>query len=227
MDGQNGNGTATQDHDIKALQEDTVSALLAERKVFTAYDITSSIRAQSIQTPKHDDMKEVVHAMFHDGRMSDYDRTLVHFQSAPSPCWLYHPPEVDPKNYAAGMTQQAQTATISADVQADADSLAAPATSNADGSVSKTIGNLPGSVLYIPRDFAQKANIAARGDAFMAVDPLQNKIVVSSATTPDKTHVDRNQNIRIGKTALLKAGLDGKVEIRIDGQEIIISKANN
>ena len=219
-----GNGSSAADTvDIEAMQQDTVSGLVENRKAFTAYDITSAIRGLGIQTPKHDDMKEIVHQMFADARMADYKKELVQFKSAPIPCWLYHPPEVDPRKHASGLTQDSQAAAVTSDVKDDAASLAAPATPQADGSVLKTIGNQPGSVLYIPRDFADKVGIQAKGPAYMTI-MANNEIVVSSAQAAETTHVDRNQNIRIGRTALLKAGLNGQVKIEVDGQTIKISR---
>lgn len=92
----------------------------------------------------------------------------------------------------------------------------------------KSMGTLPGSTLYIPKVMA-KAIGAPSVPAYISLDPQNNKISICAATTGippghKKACVDRNNNIRIGKTALLSAGLNGQIKVELDGQEIKISK---
>jgi len=73
---------------------------------------------------------------------------------------------------------------------------------------------------------AQAVKIDASGTAYMTIEA--DKLTISNTPpTPDSktVHVDRNQNIRVGRTAMNKIGVDGKVHIEVNGNEIVISKA--
>lgn len=218
--------------------ESTAKTLVSQRKSFSAWDISLAVKRLGFNQ-RHKDMKQIVHRLFENGDMGDYRQTLVQYPTAPRPAYLYHPPEIDPSD------PNTLQAIIDGTVQAPA--LNAPAVDdngdgdaddddddgsvfrpnvirNADGSIQKNIGTLPGSCLYLPKDMARDVGIPPNGDAFISIDPASSQISVS-AQGSSKACVDRNGNIRIGKTALLTAGINGNVLIKLDGNEIKISKA--
>lgn len=239
--------------------ETTVSALVRQRKAFSAFDVTSAVKkilgANDASGNKllHNDMKTTVHRMFDRSAMDDYGQTLVRYPGAPREAFLYHPPEIDPADSALlngnGEYVGQQDASASApalnapanDGDADDDDSAASggtatatatrtaatgrATTrkNPDGSLIKTLGNLPGSCLYLPKDWAATIGIPVNGPAFIEIDSTDNKISIKASGSKTAC-VDKNRNVRIGKTALLSAGIDGDVHIKLDGKEILISK---
>ena len=194
---------------------DVVKALVKQRRMFSAYDISQAVRKLGFKE-YHRDMKKIVHRMFDGGEMDDFGRTLVKYPSAPTRAFRYHPPELDPNDF--GTVQTPILAAPAAAFDADNGSSAA---SGPDLAVVKT----PGTCLYVPRSMAKTVGIPPSGNAYMDIDPA-GKISITTLLSngSKKTHVDRNQNIRIGRTALLKAGIKGKVRIELDGNEIKLSK---
>lgn len=231
--------------------QETVKALVSKGEAFSAYDVSTIVRGLGF-SDYHSAMKKVVHEMFDRGEMDDYRQTPVRYPNSPREAFMYHPPTIDPsdptvfqqlvdkiKNSAALPSSNVASATV---VQSPA--LPAPSGSashkkridpprpvvDADGTVHKVLGTQPESTLYVPQTMAKAVGIAPRGKAYLVIDP-SNKVVAVSASAPKNltgkaqtTHVDRNQNIRIGRTALLKANIQGKVQIKLDGNEIKVSQ---
>ncbi len=237
--------SATQDQ-IK----DTANKLVAARAPFSAWNVSTAVRRMGFSgNPR--EMIKLVHGMYRDGSLSDYQQTMVEDKTRPGTnFFLYHPPELDAKTYdpTTGKAQPVNSGALPSvsdvDDEDDGDdsdgdgsgsvaTLAPPAViigapraktiTQPDGSLVKILGNSKGSILYIPQQMAAAIGVPAKGPAYMDIDAANKKISIS-ATGVDTTHVDRNRNIRIGKTALLKAGLDGTVKISLDGNAIKISK---
>jgi len=231
--------------------ERTVDGLVANGKPFTAYNVTQILRNLSING-SHREIRRVVHKMFDTGRMGSFLQELVTLPLPnPANANLYYPPGVDPKDQnllqeiLSGPNAQAQTTTAPA--SASASNSAAPAVvikiqppviapgskgisrtikRNSTTSYTKAVGTKPGSCLYIPKSMAAALNIPANGPAYVSLDPAQNKISIMphAIGTAKKACVDRNSNIRIGKSALLSVGINGQIKVEMDGQAIQISK---
>lgn len=91
----------------------------------------------------------------------------------------------------------------------------------------KAVGSKKGSCLYIPKVMAKALNIPANGPAYISLDTANKKISIlpqPNGTGTKKACVDRNNNIRIGKAALLSVGIDGQIKVEMDGKAIQISK---
>jgi len=225
--------------------QETVNALIQQRKPFSAYDITCTIRRLNFNEG-HRDVRQVVHDMFNNGAMGSFQQTLVQYPNAPRPAYLYHPPEIDPNdqttfNAIVAGTLDPNSIPAAPVVQSnddDDDGTAAIAVGgvpraltqrNNDGSLTKTLGTMPGSVLYIPRDMAEHIGVPVNGPAYLALDKAASKIVITNILTIDHNKrlacVDRNRNIRITKNVLQEAGIDGNVKVALNGNEILISKA--
>lgn len=228
--------------DVKTAIVKSVNDNVEQRKPFSAYDITLQVRQQFAgqRIDPHDEMKQVVHQMFADGELSDYQKTLVQYAGKPIPAFFYYPPEIDPQAVAAATGGQVDSV-VARVPQAVTDAVAsgsdgsglddgaanAPTApiKNADGSVTKASGT---EVLYVPKSMAAGVGIQPKGPAYIAINNGTISITNdSSDPNATKVHVDRNQNIRVPNTALLKIGADGKVQIKVNGKEISISKATN
>jgi hypothetical protein len=221
-----------------------VQSWIGQRKPFSAWDVTVELRKRG-HSGEHHQLKSIPHDMFSNGEMGDFSKTLVQYQGAPRPAFLYHPPEVDPQTIVASTGGSVADATVASPV--------APTTSVSDddedeeeedeegddddgdeededdeegtvtnpGSVVKT----PGTVLYVPKSMAQAVGITPRGKAYMRID--SGKIVITPIPDANtKTvHVDCHQNIRVPTTALLKVGADDKVSLQVNGTEITVKRA--
>lgn len=232
--------------------ESTVSALIAQRKPFSAFDITKAVRALG-QRAKHDEVKSAVHQIFRSGRMQDFLQTLVQYPGAPTPAFLYHPQEVnpnDPATLTAIVTGQPVPTTPAAAPDADDDEeedddgdddddgtvaahppvttgavVATVTTRNADGSISKVLGTLPESVIRVSRELVRAIGIQNYGHAYVTIEP--QKITLSTNTSPVYRPVGF---IRVTN---LQADKDGDIRIRKTmmaqagfGREILLKVEN-
>ena len=66
-------------------------------RIFTAFDITKSVRKKGLNC-KHDDVKQIVHDMYFIGGMNNYNRSLADVGTTVQP-WLYCPDSRDPSEY--------------------------------------------------------------------------------------------------------------------------------
>lgn len=226
--------------------EDTAKKLYNQNEVFSAWNITDAVRKMGF-AGRHQDMKKVIHDMYQRGDFSGYLKTEVEDSKRPGTTFfLYHPNSVDPHTFDPNTGKAAQLPAPTSsnndsdddDSDDDSDGGVATATSTAtatattgaraktarqsDGSLVKTLGNSKGSVLYIPKDWVAQIG-AQKGQAYMEVDAVNNQIAIKASGSA-KACVDKNRNIRIGKTALMKAGINGQVKVKLDGNEILISK---
>lgn len=236
-----------------AIQSDierTVDALIQNGKPFTAYNVTQILRNLQING-SHREIRRVVHKMFDTGRMGNYMQELVSLPlPTPQRANLYYPSGIDPNDAAIlqgvlsanGATATAsqpapQSASSSGSAPAVTISIPAPSSSKRAGAsrtitrglntTVKAVGSKKGSCLYIPKVMAKALNIPANGPAYVSLDPANKTISImptSNGNGAKKACVDRNNNIRIGKSALLKVGIDGQIKVEMDGKAIQISK---
>ena len=69
-------------------------------EMFTAWEITQQVRAESGMRVPHDLVRQVVHGLFDVGGMgADYTRTLSHVNGNHGPAWVYHRLRDNPENY--------------------------------------------------------------------------------------------------------------------------------
>ena len=202
-----------------------VQDCLSRGEGFSAFDVTKSVRAKGV-VARHGDMKTVVHEAFETGRMGDWERTLVLFPNALVKAFLYHPSGYDVDTHMNGeyskrnMTYGGAPAAAPHRVQAvAAKQPSQPAGQSAIGTgVVRDCGT---QCLYVPRSMARAIGIDPSGDAYMAV--AGRSVTISSRPSDgDKVHVDRNQNIRVPNSALLRAGLNGSVRVEINGDKITV-----
>lgn len=220
--------------------EKKVEELIEDGQPFTAWNVT---RRMGPGFP-HYQVKKVVHAMFNGGRMGSYNQNLVQIPGTDTEAFMYSPDGADPKDQAiisAVFGNGGPVAKQPVSVTGTSQALPAPKSSaakqvkssrpktikNADGSIVKDIGQLPGSALYIPQSMAQTIGVGPNGAAVCTSST--DKILISKPSIAPgmakKINADSNGNIRIGKTALMKVGMDGRVQIKLDGASIQVSKA--
>jgi hypothetical protein len=215
------------DIDTEQKIEAAVTDKVQRREAFSAYDITVAVRKQAgARVDNHGEMKKVVHRLFGNGTMSDYQKATVQFQGGNGPALLYHPPGFDPSTY--GQQQQQQPASPPAPVAADDEEDEDEENEDEDeDDEADGVVKVPGTCLYVPKTMAETLGIKPCGDAFMSVSP-KDKITVAPTNYSGnltKIHVDRHQNIRVPRTALLKLEGSGKVRVKVNNQEIVISNA--
>jgi hypothetical protein len=69
-------------------------------EMFTAWEITQQVRAESQTRVPHGLVRHVVHGLFKAGGMgADYSRTLCHVNGERGPAWVYHRLRDNPEHY--------------------------------------------------------------------------------------------------------------------------------
>jgi hypothetical protein len=204
-----------------------IDGRITAQQPFSAFDITVELRRQGV-AERHKNLKGVVHQAFADGRMGDWQKTMVTFPNAPIPAWLYHPPGADVAGYMAGL-QGPPVAIVQPPPQAQAPVPPAPPPAAPRTGVGSGVVKDPGvSCLYVPSTLAAKVGITPGNKAYMAISGKYVEIGPSPFTPNGlcmplrKVHVDKYRNVRVPNTALLKAGLDGSVRIEINGGRIVV-----
>lgn len=77
---------------------DVVIDKVNQNEMFTAFDITKTLRQNGTQAT-HRNIKQIVHALYNHGDMQGYDRSLVDVNGAPVRPFLYHPMSADSSTY--------------------------------------------------------------------------------------------------------------------------------
>lgn len=214
---------------------DTVNEFMNADTMFTAWDVTVAVRKRSKDKVQHFEVKKEVHRMFDNGGMPSYDRVLANLPNVNPQPWIYYPPSADPSTYdgkpvsiSTPVALPAPTASMST-VDDDDDDVDVAA----DGSVVYKFDST--DRLCVPnklvRDLGLKEGdevevvacatiptevcVVPKGSSF----PGQPPHVSSSVAT---LTVDRYDNVRIGRTTLTKAGINGVAfEIEHDGSNAI------
>jgi hypothetical protein len=80
--------------------ERALEGRIAGGEMFTAWDITRQVRAESGARVPHGLVRQVVHQCFFAGGMgADYTRTLCHVGGDHGPAWVYHRQTDHPEEY--------------------------------------------------------------------------------------------------------------------------------
>ena len=85
--------------EVVRLVESAVDEHTARGEMFTAFDISQEVQAKGVPY-RHRNLKEIVHALFEQGRMpQDYTRTARDVGGRGGPAWVYHRDCDDPAWY--------------------------------------------------------------------------------------------------------------------------------
>lgn len=100
--------------EIQRLAEEIVEEKVANREMFTVYkDVTLAIRKDGTFA-RNCDVRTAVHGIYSSGAgMQDYQRSTIQPSGAPTPIFLYHPPEADISEYDANLNRTARSVPIS------------------------------------------------------------------------------------------------------------------
>ena len=217
--------------------ENVVNDFVNNGTMFTAWDVTLAVRKTVKAKVQHYEVKREVHQMFDNGNMVGYNRELANLPNVDPQPWIYYPPTADPKTYTGKPVAPAAAAALPAPTPV------ASMTALDDGA---DIGG-DGSVVYkwdttdrlcVPNKLVRDLGFKAGDEVdVVSVNTVQNEVCVVkkgetfpgapphlSATLATLT-VDRYDNIRIGRTALNKASINGVAfEIDRDGDSIKVKK---
>ena len=204
--------------------EDVVSEFVNADVMFTAFDVTMALRKRSKSRIQHYEVKGEVHKMFANGGMFSYNRTLANLPNVNPQPWVYHPVSADVSLYN-GKPLDAKVAVL------PAPALAAPVSSMTavdDDDDGTDIGG-DGSVVYKfdTTDRLCVPNKLVRQLGLKDSDPVTvsllttNEVVLTPGLPAGATHiadyhVDRYDNVRIGRATFTKAGISA-VAFEIDG----------
>ena len=230
--------TPMNEDELAEMVSDSVRDAIQQRKAFSAHDITLAARKDNDEGVEHGKVRRLVHQAFRNGAMNDYCRTLVQ-SPAGDTYLLFHPPEIDP-NQAVQPLQKAPPAqaagndTVSpppsaGDSTTDGDAVAAALAAQTDsGDGEKVVKQIGTKCLYVNKKLVEGLEIKRKGRAFLTVDPNNNRVVINGKHGETEINVDSHYNIRVAKGFLEKAGAinaTGELEIRLDGDEIVIEAA--
>jgi hypothetical protein len=189
--------------------ENTVKDLVSARKAFTAFNVTKELRAKGQQV-FHRDLRNVVHGIYRQQQMDDYQQTQVQPSGFPRPAILYYPPEVDPNEFTGDVftakVQPTSQPTATPDDDDDDDG-SDDDSDDADG-VTRSINN--DGVLFVPRWMGRDLNARQRGAHVMISGAsFAIEIHIGKGSSPsDNVHVDPRNNIRLSRSMLVKLGAD-------------------
>lgn len=214
--------------------EDVVNEFVNDNKMFTAWDVTTTVRKRSKDRVQHFEVKKEVHRMFDNGGMDTYCRQLANLPNVNPQPWLYYPPTADPTLYgqlpAVPAVAVLPAPSSMSSVDDDGSDIAA------DGSVVYKFDTT--DRLCVPNKLIRELNLKT-GDyvsLVCTVPPTSEVCVVEKngcfpGTPPHLSSViasyavDSYDNVRISRSALQKIGINGVAfEINRDNQAIRIKK---
>jgi hypothetical protein len=203
-----------------------VDEFVNDEKLFTAFDVTMALRKRSKSRIQHYEVKGEVHKMFSNGGMFSYNRTLANLPNVNPQPWVYHPVSADVSLYNG----KPLDTKVSVSPPAPTPALAAPVSSMTavDDDDGTDIGG-DGSVVYKfdTTDRLCVPNKLVRQLGLKDSDPVTvsllttNEVVLTPGLPAGATHiadyhVDRYDNVRIGRATFTKAGISA-VAFEIDG----------
>lgn len=85
---------------VMETMERALEGRIAGGEMFTAWDITRQVRAESEVRVSHILVRQIVHSLFVAGGMGpEYTRTLCHVGGDHGPAWVYHRLRDMPEHY--------------------------------------------------------------------------------------------------------------------------------
>ena len=219
-------GTKMSSQQMSSEVESVVGDLVAARKAFTAFNVTKELRNKG-QSVFHREMRPLVHGLFRQNQMADYQQATVQPAGFPAPAILYFPPEIDPSDFT-GDILTAKVVTPAAPV-ADGDDDDDDGDDDDDTSGDETVvrGLTADGILYVPRWMGRKMGVQA-GNVRVEFDPIDSMIIVTNGSPIDSKyhpHVDTRKNIRFGKAFLISLGADwSSYKIEFKNDHVTISK---
>ena len=76
-----------------------VASKVTQGQMFTAFDVTKELRSNGNQV-RHNNIKHIVHALYNQGDMQGYNRSLIDVSGTSIRPFLYHPTSADTSTYA-------------------------------------------------------------------------------------------------------------------------------
>ena len=198
------------DSATRQLIEDEVKNKVSNGEMFTAYDVTCSIRKNGTNET-HNEIKEVVHDLFNQGDMVNYDRTRFTIPGKGSWAWLYFPIGTDYNDYARRFTStsSSSTTTVSSVSSTPGFTAAVSGVSPVIAPDSEGRVNIPKQLLRDLGLYSQRSYCIVNG---------KNKVIVTTAKfargVDPKDVLERwvpfNGAIRISKKVLSECGVSIK-----------------
>lgn len=214
-----------------------VNQKVAAGDMFTALDISRTAQWKDGLFERHDNLKGIVHQMFHDAQMGNYSRTLITLPGIPDSIWLYYDPNVsDPSTYKSVWMGVRPGSPPNADAQAQQGTVPALGFSNDDAAPQQAApqgqqGDFDRDKrgrLWVSKPLVAQLNVNPGDQVFAIVEPNQVKIttdVTKLAGLDYRTYkVDRHGNIAISRLNFDKAGINNpSVNANVVNGEIVIA----
>lgn len=216
------------DLDTIKIIEDKVNEFVKAGIMFSAYDVTKSLRADG-EKVFHRDVRDVVRNMFANGDMGDYGRQNYTLNNG-DVTFVYLNENVDDlSNYREDDMSSSVPFVVPSPKAAILAPVAPPATPAVSATTSNEwfMGQDSRGRVCVPADALRKLGVASGKSVFVHVDVFANEIVIDThSVTPSQEtehRVDKDNNVRIGQTLLQKANLDGKpLKCFFDGNFVVI-----
>jgi len=211
--------------------EEIAKEWLAERRMFTAFEVSLEAKERGIPE-RHRDLKGLVHqAVSKVGSSRDYTRTLMDV-GAPVQAWVYHHLQDNPYTYrplsraGEGRAAPISSAPVSGGLRSPVPlnaNAASPASAN-DGAC----GTDSSGRLCIPAALLQRLDVVAGEQAIVTSDETNEELRITRPTIFDDTEtagyeVESDGAVRISNQALESAGLGGLQCYRVTGDSDCIT----
>lgn len=205
---------------------DVVNDFVNSGTMFTAFDVTMALRKKSRQNVQHYEVKREVHKLFNNGQMFSYDRALANLPNVDPQPWVYHPLSADISLYD-GKPVASQATAVSAPVVAPQAIAVVDDVDDDNGTVVHKFDST--DRLCIPNRLVRQLGVKD-SDPVTVSCLAQNELTITAGHVPGASpiadyHVDRYDNIRIGRSTFAKANINAVAfEIDGDNQKITVKK---
>lgn len=220
------------DNEIRDLirQEVLDRVSTGRRSSFTAYDITTAIRAKSNIRNRHQEIKAVVHGMYEAGEMPGYSRELRNYGGA-EPAWYYFhrvastsvsDPTVARRSPSASMRSYPTT----------------PLTAGGSGSTQKGCKADGRGTICVPAGLVRGLGLKHGSKAVVVANPSNGTLIITTGMPPSRDGddtslkvrmytVDKDENVRITRSTQILAGLgsESSFTAEADQQQIVLKPA--
>jgi hypothetical protein len=234
------------DQSVSDILRGIVQDKINQGEMFTALDISRESQWKNDVHERHDNMKSIVHEMFHNGEMPGYDRTLINIPTIPQSVWCYYSPLTDPSDYKSRWIGVKPGGEPKDDSQAIVTSVPALSFNNEDGNAPDDHDITPVAQpaypaghpnnqgdyerdkrgrLWVSKPLIAQLNVKTGDILYVVVEPNQIKISPTNPVNPDQRmyQVDKNGNIAISKINFDQSGINtNKVDVVVAGDELVI-----
>jgi hypothetical protein len=232
---------------LAELISNAIGNFLDDERPFTAYEVTKEVRKHTKDNVKHVDVKETVHAAFHQGLFLHYGRTLANLKGVEIQPWVYYSPGADLSPYGLGkpLMQVIDLDDVDDDPHPSQPHIPVPVlpllappvmtvtdadSAGEDGGWDRSVDDSRES-LSVPATLLKDVGSKPGELVYVYANPLNGSVVACKQSTSDPSltflqtyTVNLHTNVRITRATLNRAGLPGK-DFKIDreGDTIVIT----